>query len=106
MGNVYRSPSAKPTNFNILFENILQKLNNKRYSNKLKYIVGDFNQDLIEYEKDTDCKNLVDSAHNNGFVQIVSRPTRLTEHSATLIDLTFTNNIESTLSCNIITLDL
>ena len=43
LGNVYRSPSAKADKFNLLFENILQKLNNNRYSNKIKYIVGDFN---------------------------------------------------------------
>ena len=106
LGNVYRSPSKKPANFNIYFNKILEKLNNKRYSNKVIYIVGDFNQDLIQYENNIDSQNLVDSAHNNGFVQLVSRPTRLTEHSATLIDLTFTNNIDSVLSCNIITDDL
>lgn len=36
----------------------------------------------------------------------MSRPTRITENSATLIDHVYTNNIDSTLSCNIITLDL
>ena len=106
LGNVYRSPSTTPTKFNTYFDKILEKLNNKRYSNKLIYIVGDFNQDLIKYENDTDCQNLVDSAHNNGFIQLVSRPTRITERTATLIDLTFTNNIDSVLSCNIITADL
>ena len=108
LGNVYRSPAAsnRPEKFNNLFDKILQKLNTNRYSNKIKYIVGDINQDLIKYDSETDCQNLIDNAHNNGFVQIVSRPTRITEHSATLIDHVYTNNIDSTLSCNIITLDL
>ena len=106
IGNIYRSPSAKPDKFNEFFETILQKLNNKRYSNKLTYIVGDFNQDLIKHNDDINCQNLIDNAHNNGFVQIVSRPTRITEHSATLIDLVFTNNIDSALSCNVLTLDV
>ena len=88
------------------FDNILQKLNKKRYSIKIKYIVGDFNQDLIKYDNDVGCQNLIDNAHNNGFVQLISRPTRITEHSATLLNLTFTDNIDSTLSCNILTLDL
>ena len=106
LGNVYRSPSNKPEKFNALFETILQKLNSNRYSNKVKYIVGDFNQDLIKFENDVDCQNLVDNAHNHGFEQLISRPTRITEHSATLIDHVYTNNIDSTLSCNIITTDL
>ena len=108
LGNAYRSPapSNRPENFNKLFDKILQKLNTNRYANKIKYIVGDFNQDLIKYDNDDDCQNLIDNAHNNGFMQIVSRPTRITEHSATLIDHVYTNNIDSTLSCNILTLDL
>ena len=106
IGNVYRSPSIKPEKFNKLYDKILQKLNTNRYANKIKYIVGDFNQDLIKYDNDDDCQNLIDNAHNNGFVQIVSRPTRITENSATLIDHVYTNNVDSTLSCNILTLDL
>ena len=47
-----------------------------------------------------------DNAHNNGCVQTVSRPTRITVHSATLIDHVYTNNIFSTLSCNKLTLYL
>ena len=108
LGNIYRSPASsnKPEKFNNLFDKILQKLNTNRYANKIKYLVGDINQDLIKYDNDDDCQNLIDNAHNNGFVQIVSRPTRITEHSATLIDHVYTNNIDSTLSCNILTLDI
>ena len=88
LGNVYRSPAAsnKPEKFNNLFDKILQKLNTNRYSIKTKYIVGDTNQDLIKYDSEIGCQNLVDNAHNNDFVQIVSRPTRITEHSKTLIE--------------------
>ena len=106
IGNVYRSPSNRPDKFNKLYDIVLQKLSTNRYANKIKYIAGDFNQDLIKHDEDNDCQNLVDTAHNHGFAQIVSRPTRITEHSATLIDHVYTCNIESTLSCNILTLDI
>ena len=106
LGNVYRSPSKSPDKFNKFYDAILQKLNTNRYANKIKFIAGDFNQDLIKHEDDVDCQNLIDSAHNHGFTQIVSRPTRITEHSATLIDHVYTSNIETTLSCNILTLDI
>ena len=108
LGNVYRSPAAsnKPEKFNSFFDKILQKLNTNRYANKMKYLVGDFNLDLIAHESNVDCQNLIDNAHNSGFVQLVSRPTRITESSATLIDHVYTNNMDSTLSCNIVTLDI
>ena len=106
LGNVYRSPSCKPDKFNKLCDSIFQKLSNNKYSNKSIYIVGDFNEDLIKYESDTEYQNLIDSAHNHGFVQLVSRPTRITERTHTLIDHVYTNNIESVLSCNVLTLDI
>ena len=106
LGNAYRTPSYQPDKFNKYFDALLQKLNSNRYKNKIKYIVGDFNQDLIKYDNNVDYQNLIDNAHNHGFVQLVSRPTRITEHSATLIDHVYTNNVDSTLSCNILTVDL
>ena len=81
------------------------RYSNNTYSNKLIYIVGDFNQDLIKFENDNDCQNLVDNVHNCGFVQLVSRPTRVTENTHTLIDHVYTRSIENVLSCNILTLD-
>ena len=57
--HIYRSLSKRPEKFNEYFEKILQKLNSNRYSNKIKYIVGDFNQDLIKHDDDSDCQNLI-----------------------------------------------
>ena len=105
IGNVYRSPARNPENFNSLLENILHTLN-RHVKNKLFYLVGDFNQDLIKYDTDANSQNLVNTAMSHGLVQLVSRPTRLTEHTATLIDHVYTNNLDCTLSCNIVTLDL
>ena len=105
IGNVYRSPSRSPEAFNSLYETILQKLH-RHSKNKLMYILGDFNQDLIKYDSDSNSQNLVDTAASHGLVQIVSRPTRITDKSATLIDHVYTNNLDSTLSCNIFTMDL
>ena len=68
----------------------------------MKFIVGDFNQDLIKRDDEIDCQNLVNSAQNHGFAQIVSRPTRVTDHSTTLIVHVYTKDLESTLSCNIL----
>ena len=105
VGNVYRSPSRNPEKFNSLLENVLQKLQ-RHVKKKFLYLVGDFNQDLIKYDSDKNSQNLVDITSSHGLVQLVSRPTRITDSSATLIDHVYTNNIENVISCNIITLDL
>ena len=102
---LYRSPLRKPDAFNELFETILQKLN-RHTKNKICYLVGDFNQDLIKHHTNANYQNLIDNAASHGLVQLVSRPTRITDKSATLIDHVYTNNLDNTLSCNILTLDL
>ena len=70
------------------------------------YLVGDFNQDLIKYDSDSHSQNLVDLTSSHGLVQLVSRPTWITDSSATLIDHVYTNNVDNVISCNILTLDL
>ena len=102
--NVYRSPSNKESEFITLIEAVLQKL--ERFSRKHVLLVGDFNIDLIKHKNDIHCQNLIDTASQHGFIQVASRPTRITDHSATLIDHVYTNNIEKTASCNIVTIDL
>ena len=104
IGNIYRSPSRKPCQFIESFEAILHKLT--RHSNKHVLIVGDFNVDLIKHETDINSQNLIDATSNVGYIQVISRPTRVTDHSATLIDHIYTNKINNVLSSDIVTLDL
>lgn len=104
IGNVYRSPSRQPNKFNELLETVLQRLN--RHSNKHILLTGDFNIDLIKHDTDINSQNLIDTTGNHGFVQIISRPTRITDHSATLIDHVYTNKVSSVISSSVVTLDL
>ena len=104
IGNVYRTPSLNPTSFNNLFDKVLQKL--RKQFNKHVTVVGDFNQDLIKHDENLHYQNLIDNTARHGLLQLVSRPTRLTLDSATLIDHVYTNNISSVLSCHVVTLDM
>ncbi|MCP4461141.1 MAG: endonuclease/exonuclease/phosphatase family protein, partial [Cytophagales bacterium] len=104
VGNVYRSPSKKHNKFVELLEIALGKLD--RHSRKQILIVGDFNTDLIKYESDVHCQSLIDTTSNRGFVQVISRPTRITDHSASLIDHIYTNKIENLVTSSVLTIDL
>ena len=104
IGNVYRSPARRPEAFLEIFKNTLHNLG--RHTRKHMTLHGDFNLDLLKHSSDQACQNIIDIASSYGFIQIVSRPTRLTDHSATLIDHIYTNNLEDTISCNVLTTDM
>ena len=105
IGNVYRSPSTRnSSSFVKLFDETLSKLN--RHKNKQILIAGDFNIDLINFETDTHSQDLVDAAASHGFSQIISRPTRVTDHSATLIDHVYSNKVHRVINSSVVTLDI
>ena len=104
LANAYRSPSRKPAKFNDLLEVVLGRLD--RHRTKQIVLLGDFNIDLIKYESDINSQKLIDLTASKGFVQVISRPTRITDHSATLIDHIYTNKIENLVSASVLTVDL
>ena len=102
--NVYRSPSRSPNTFLETYLQALRKLN--RHKNKLLVLTGDHNIDLIKYDHDSHGQELVEITASHGFLQVISRPTRVTDHSATLIDHIYINSTNSVVSSNVITLDI
>ena len=105
IGNVYRSPSSRNTdNFRSIIDNTLSKLGS--HKTKQILIAGDFNIDLINYETDDHSRELIDTTSNHGFTQVISRPTRITDHSATLIDHIYTNKINKVISSSVVVLDI
>jgi len=102
--NVYRSPSSNSSKFIESFDEILSKL--RSHGRKQIVLAGDFNIDLIKHEYDEKSQNLIDTAASYGFTQVISRPTRITDHSATLIDHVYTNKVEKIMSSSVLALDL
>ena len=62
---------------------ILDKVNKE---GKRMVLLGDFNIDLLSYEKSKDVKFFVDTLHSHSVFPTVSLPTRITLNSETLID--------------------
>ena len=62
--------------------------------NKICYFMGDFNIDLLQLETCDIANKFREQLFTSCFYPIITKPTRITEHTATLIDNTFTNNIE------------
>ena len=104
IGNIYRSPSTKPADFLEKLDSILTQLD--RHKHQQIILTGDYNIDLVKYEHDTNSQELVDLTTRFSFIQVITRPTRVTDHSATLIDHIYTNQIHNMHSCGIITFDI
>ncbi len=91
IGNFYRSPSYRISLFNEYMDSVLAALD--RHGNKNITYGGDFNIDLCKYSHDNNCQELIDCSARHNFVQLINRPTRVTEHSATILDHIYTNKI-------------
>jgi hypothetical protein len=55
--------------------------------------MGDFIVDVIKYKSCPFASSLIDLLFSLGLIQIINKPTRCTDHSATLIDHIYTNNV-------------
>ena len=93
MGIVYRPPGSKFNDFKNDLKTILTKLDK---SNKPCYIMGDFNIDLLKYECCNYANNFFNQLSSSGYMPLITKPTRITKSTATLIDNIFTNNANKT----------
>ena len=93
MGIIYRPPSSKFNDFKKDLETILTKLGK---SKKSCYIMGDFNIDLLKYECCNYSNNFFNQLSSSGYMPLITKPTRVTKSTATLIDNVFTNNANKT----------
>ena len=106
IGSMYRPGTKHPTltyeenfrQFIELFTNFSSNLTSLGYT----YLLGDINLDLLKYSKCEKVTNFVDLLFSLGLLQIITKPTRCTQNSATLIDLVITNAIHSDLNSTIL----
>ena len=72
------------------FSNVLTHLQILRHPT---YVSGDFNLNLLQINNKKHYKGFFEQLISCGFYPKISMPTRFTEHSATLIDNIFTNQL-------------
>ncbi|CAH3188463.1 unnamed protein product, partial [Porites lobata] len=54
--------------------------------NKICFLMGDFNINLINYQNHHLTGQFLDGMYSNMFFPLITRPSRITPHTATLID--------------------
>ena len=79
-------------------------LDNLSEENKTVVLLGDFNADLLKYDKDCNVSDFLDTMYSNLLLPHIACPTHVTVNSQTLIDNIFSNNYDSSFtSGNLVT---
>ena len=78
--------------FTLQLNNVLDKL---KINNKSCYIMGDFNIDLMKNNTHKPTNDFINMMFSNALIPLINKPTRITSHSATIIDNIFSNNLEN-----------
>ena len=98
-GCAYRDPNSDISNFIEYVESTFTKFNKDKYN---MFLMGDFNIDLLQYDSHSYTNNFVNSMISHSFLPYTLQPSRVTDHSATIIDNIFSNITDyETLSGNI-----
>ncbi|XP_024116978.1 uncharacterized protein LOC112138628 [Oryzias melastigma] len=88
---IYRSPGSSLEVFSDWMEKMFHSQNNK-----ILFICGDFNIDLINPGNHKATDDFISRMYSMSLYPTITRPSRITAQSTTLIDNIFTNNIENT----------
>lgn len=90
IGAIYRPPGTQlEDSINIL----VQKLTQLEHEHKSCYLMGDYNVNLLNAETHSTTGLFLQSLYSFNYVPLITKPTRLTASSATIIDNIFTNVI-------------
>ena len=93
IGIVYRPPAQDVNDFNDKLTEILFKVKNE---NKILYIMGDYNLNILDSDKHLPTANFIELMYSNSLFPLISKPTRVTQNTASLIDNIFCNDISTT----------
>ena len=106
VGVIYRPNTAPKANVDIFsstLQDIMDIINNEH---KHGVIMGDMNVDLLKFGSHPKTDDYLDNIFSHGFLPVITKPTRVTSSSATLIDHIYTNNISSPADAGIIVTDV
>ena len=100
---LYRHPNTNATMF---FSKLEDALSDPVLINKRIYIQGDFNIDITACNQSFIAQNYINLLSSKGYFPIVTKPTRVTGTSSTIIDHIITNDMSHRLSPMIVKTDV
>ena len=75
-------------------QQLLKILSSLKTENKIVYLMGDFNINLLNIGKHLPSSEFLENLFSYNFYKLINKPTRVSKNSATLIDNIFCNDIQ------------
>ena len=88
-GCAYRHPNTNVDKFNDYINQTMEKISKE---NKLIFLIGDFNINLLNYESLGETDDFINTMISHYLLPHILHPTRVTDHSVTVTDNIFSNN--------------
>ena len=91
VGVIYRPPNSPLNEYCISMTDLLNVI---KPDKKTCYIMGDMNVDLMKVNNHIPTSDFLEIMHAYGYFPLITKPTRITDFSSTLIDNIFCNNFQ------------
>ena len=98
IGNIYRAPKELAQDLTIFNAEFAETLDFLQAMRSPIYLCGDFNIDLLKIHQKNQYSTFFDNLVSAGYLPRISLPTRVTDHSATLIDNIFSTVLDDSKS--------
>ena len=103
IGCIYRHPDSDGSLFYETLKKQLETLNSK---GKEVLLFGDVNINFLKYNKDAQTSEYLDMLFDLGFMPVITKATRVTDHTSSLIDHIYTNTPEKVIKSGICLADI
>ena len=103
LGVIYRPNSAPHADIDTFSQAIFDIIGQINSENKKCVIMGDMNLDLLKFSSHNKTNTFIDNMFAAGYIPLITKPTRVTASTATLIDHMYTNSITPSSSGIILT---
>lgn len=98
---IYRTPGSCADTFTSILDNMFVNTNNKMH-----LTIGDFNIDILKSHENTKTSNFISTMFTNNQFPAITKPSRITLETATLIDNIYTNAIEKQTTAGLLINDI
>ena len=106
IGIIYRPNTPPKADVDIFMQTMHDLQNKLNMEGKETFIMGDMNIDLLKCTTHVKTQEYLDNIFAQGFVPLITKPTRVTEYTATLIDHIYHNKNEKPTHSGIIISDI
>ena len=90
IGVLYRPPDTDMKTFNVFINDLTSRI---KTESKCCYILGDYNINLLNVDQHNPTQEFTDIMYSQALFPCITKPTRITRNSATLIDNIFCSDI-------------